>query len=623
MSDIKIIENINIAENYRILPLTTKMTRWIKDGPRNSNYGHFEQSIDNNKITIGSIINIDYKEYTILKIINNGTDPYSILLNKNPDTGRIRYIKNLNLENNNIINLNYIPTNEIIPNFDYIDFFGTGTTTNTITGQINTYAYLTSNVSKDSTTLILNSSSGFSIGDEIFIHQTQTNDDSNLGISEFAIIDDVINNTLILKSPIKNYYLSGTFNARPSQVTQIIRVPNYENATINSGNTVVPKSWDGYSGGILVFKVKDTLINNGIISANGTGFRAWGGAPYSGESYYGYTVNGGLEWGNGGRCGGGHWASGLEHYWSIGGGPGLTGLIHYNENRFSLGGGGGTAIGTYCGTPTYLGGSGGRGGGIIIIYAKKIINNGTIYSRGNNGGNGKRYSNGTSCAANGAGGGGGAGGGIIIKSINIENNGTIDTYRGTGGTKYASSANGSTGNNGYIRINSGSNLNTAPNYYTSYNSETLKIYVENMFPSTIIYSLNNVDRHRLDQIAVSVDNYNFKCLFSFNNELAWEYFDFNNNIWTSCSIEDIYDLGIQDIDMPNLDFSKYEKNKKYDPSYLKIAIGLTSIINPNRYALNSSSIIVNSGRREESIYNFPKFKKIISILNNTITNYIL
>jgi hypothetical protein len=154
--------------------------------------------------------------------------------------------------------------------------------------------------------------------------------------------------------------------------TMVQRIPNYNNLTINSGFTFTANSWNGSTGGVIMFRVKNTLTNNGNINASAL------------VNITNATFNGG----------GGH--------------GGLGG------NDAGSGGGGGTYGNPN--NPMLFGRSGstdllapGLGGGVINISSFEIINNGFIVSNGSNG-------VGISTDDGGSGSGGGSGGSIYVKT---------------------------------------------------------------------------------------------------------------------------------------------------------------------------------------------------------------
>jgi hypothetical protein len=208
--------------------------------------------------------------------------------------------------------------------------------------------------------------------------------------------------------------------------------------------------------------VKDTLRNNGVISANGTGTAAQpvsslgrgldgmagdGGAGGAGMSDLGYGV--------GGQGGGG--GAGSINPGGVGGqslvDPNAAhivtimlalaklffGFIFQCENPLRAGAGGGAGGGNGVG---FEGGNGGAGAGFVTINAK-IINNdgGSFLAQGEAGANGS--------GGNSGGGGGGGGGRITVFSTSPQN-GFLDVSGGTFGAGSVGGANGTAGTDGVI-----------------------------------------------------------------------------------------------------------------------------------------------------------------------------
>ncbi len=91
-------------------------------------------------------------------------------------------------------------------------------------------------------------------------------------------------NTINLQCPLKNNYTSAGH-------VQVIRVPRFQNLTINTGASLVPAAWNGNTGGVVAVEVSGNLVLNGTgkISATGLGFRGGvadnqGGASTGGVS---------------------------------------------------------------------------------------------------------------------------------------------------------------------------------------------------------------------------------------------------------------------------------------------------------------------------------------------------
>ncbi|KFE64236.1 OmpA family protein [Hyalangium minutum] len=90
------------------------------------------------------------------------------------------------------------------------------------------------------------------------------------GLHEFAVVQRVEGNTIHLGcAGLRHGYT-------PSGRTQVVRVPQYNNVTIENGAFLVARPWDGQSGGVVVVDVSGTTTLNGSINVSGQGFR--GGA---------------------------------------------------------------------------------------------------------------------------------------------------------------------------------------------------------------------------------------------------------------------------------------------------------------------------------------------------------
>ncbi len=214
------------------------------------------------------------------------------------------------------------------------------TAANTI---VNTYGYVTDcTVSAGSSAITLDSVSGFSIGDEVLIHNSQHA--TNFGTYEFAVISGIQGNVLTLESPLLHTYYSCVPNAADAAVTQVVLVPQYTTVNLNSGASLTATAWNGYSGGITVFRASETVNLAGSIDVTRKGFRGGAAAGEGADNYSGFIRTGGGNGGDGGR-----------EYRSPQEPPGMTGL---NGTGGAGGGGGGCGNGG-----TGLGGHGGTKGG--------------------------------------------------------------------------------------------------------------------------------------------------------------------------------------------------------------------------------------------------------------------
>ena len=172
---------------------------------------------------------------------------------------------------------------------------------------------------------------------------------NNCGNYEFAQVKDVPNNTsLVIDCGLQNDYTQ-------AGKTMVVRVPRYNNLTINVGNTITGDAWNGSTGGIIAIEVLGTSTIDGVIDVSGLGFR--GGQTETA------SVFGGLRYADGAA------GEGAEK------GEGIAGSQTDYDNIFSgrfcrgsaaNGGGGGNGHNA--------GGAGGANAGDISIWNKGIGN---------------------------------------------------------------------------------------------------------------------------------------------------------------------------------------------------------------------------------------------------------
>lgn len=133
------------------------------------------------------------------------------------------------------------------------------------------------------TTITVASAAGITAGDVLMIYQAQgatisTANTSgygavtalnNAGRYEFVSVASVAGTTITLgtvcdSTPLRFSYANGA---------QVVRVPQYNNLTVNAGASIVPPTWNGSTGGVVAVIVDGTLTVNGAIHANALGFR--------------------------------------------------------------------------------------------------------------------------------------------------------------------------------------------------------------------------------------------------------------------------------------------------------------------------------------------------------------
>ncbi|MCP4090605.1 MAG: hypothetical protein GY746_12580, partial [Gammaproteobacteria bacterium] len=152
---------------------------------------------------------------------------------------------------------------------------------------LNTYSPITSNISIGATSISVNSVTGdlggLSTGDLVLIYQAQgatinvsntvnygtINSYGSAGLYEYAVVESVSGNDIYLSCETTNSYsVQGG--------TQVVKVPQYDILTINSGASVIPLAWRNYAGGriggIVALDANEVRLN-GSINASGFGFR--------------------------------------------------------------------------------------------------------------------------------------------------------------------------------------------------------------------------------------------------------------------------------------------------------------------------------------------------------------
>lgn len=558
-------------------------SRWIHDGNLNSNFGHVEFPLDNN-IKPGFLIKINNISFNILNIIGDGTLPFSIELSNFSYTGRINSITNVQTTNGISLNSSNVDN----------DFFGTSQNDVTITSNtiINSYYYLLSTANIGATNLQLNSTSGLNINDEILIYQTQ-DVSGTYGNFQLNIIDSINGAYITLKFPLIFTFKSGRFNTTSAYNSQVIKVPNYRNLTVNSGISISASSWSGYSGGVVALRVSDTLTINGTINANSVGFRG-GASNTTGEGYNGLAGGGGggatcthcdLSWTGGYGNGGG-------------GGPNIT-PADFSKIIFGCGGGGG---GGHPNSSDNPGGAGGRGAGVVFIFAKNIVNNGNIYCNASNGTAGVSRSL-WSVTWYSGGGGGGGGGSIYICCKTLTNSSNIGTNRGLGA---AGGRSGSAGAYGKIFVYYEMKIGNDPiNSYNYNNNGVVNYYIPNQGYITTDFMIFDYFDY-ISNIAVNIDTsivhywYTLLYLLSFDNGLTWQYY--RNSQWNICDVSDFYNYGMTTNELNSLTPSQLNIFPTFKNSNVKIAVYLytsNSSVTPklNNVIITTKSIPIHIIKR--------------------------
>jgi gliding motility-associated-like protein len=191
--------------------------------------------------------------------------------------------------------------------FSHAQLGKNGDVTISSTTIVNEFTYLTTDANANATSISVNNSNlndnirfstNLSAGDLILIiqHQGATINSStspedwgditsynNSGNYEYCEVKDVPNSSTIeIRCGLVNDY-TATGNV------QVVRIPRYNNLTINSVLTTEP--WNGQSGGVLAIECANDLViaNSGTIDASELGFRG-GIEDYAASMSYGWDV---------------------------------------------------------------------------------------------------------------------------------------------------------------------------------------------------------------------------------------------------------------------------------------------------------------------------------------------
>jgi hypothetical protein len=247
-------------------------------------------------------------------------------------------------------------------------------------------------------------SNGFAAGDIVLFSQTQGTE--NIGRWELAEISSINSTTSwTLTNPLIYSYNNTTGRA------QVIKVPQYQDVIVHDNGVLTAPSWDGNTGGIIVF------LANGVVEINQTGTLTAQGIGYRSAAYY-YRGTGIQQFQGEGHTGIGAPSSSRN---ASGGGGGKNETGHDAYDIKSAGGGGHATAGQSSGlgygqggaaygsndlsTSLTFGGAGGipggdwresgayakenplagNGGGIIVFYGRSVQVAGTITANGENG----------------------------------------------------------------------------------------------------------------------------------------------------------------------------------------------------------------------------------------------
>lgn len=347
---------------------------------------------------------------------------------------------------------------------------------------INHVGALTVDAAAGAKEVVISNAGTFKAGELVLVHQSAgllpapasgaqgalSLEASAVGRFEYARVEAVTEVSLRLTAPLQRAFAAS--------VSQVVSVPEYTDVQVLANGSLKAVPWNGSAGGILALMATGTVTNDGVISADGAGFRGGafinhqGGegctaldeAPGVGSSYKGEGVVTGrfgsvggrgnlANAGGAGNChssgagGGGHSGVGGHGGYSVGarpqpddvGGLGGAPLSYLPYERLVFGGGGGGGAGHVdVGTP------GAAGGGVILIRAGAVAGTGRFSAMG------ASADFVTSGGDDGAG-GGGAGGAVSLRAERTLSCGLAQASGGAGGdTRNTQSESGPGGGGG-------------------------------------------------------------------------------------------------------------------------------------------------------------------------------
>jgi cysteine-rich repeat protein len=284
---------------------------------------------------------------------------------------------------------------------------------------LNAYTHLIADAALAARSFTVADRSGFGVGDEVLIIQSQG---LTAGRYEFARIEAVAAEQITLSAPLNSAYTSGIFDQVSAEVAQVVRVPQFSDLTIADGASVIAKTWDGRSGGIIVLRAQGAMHIAGSLSAAARGYRdSWGSLSPGQWHHAGEGTRGGSpqqRQGNFGGGGGGYDDNGGFHGGGGGGSHATAGSDGFANasSPSAVGGFGATSVyGSADLTSLFFGGGGsggrGEGGGIVLLSALSITVTGSVSARGADGHcQHNRWGNGEA---------GGAGGSIWLRAAQM------------------------------------------------------------------------------------------------------------------------------------------------------------------------------------------------------------
>lgn len=105
------------------------------------------------------------------------------------------------------------------------------------------------------------------------------------GYYEYNTVSGVSGSTINLTYSLANSYYTQAYGSGASvRAYQVVRVPRYNNLTVNAAASVTAPAWNGSTGGVAVLDATGVLTLNGSVSVTALGFRGGGGKQFVGAT---------------------------------------------------------------------------------------------------------------------------------------------------------------------------------------------------------------------------------------------------------------------------------------------------------------------------------------------------
>ena len=322
---------------------------------------------------------------------------------------------------------------------------GDGALTISTTVTWSDWAELLGGATTGDSSLSVDDSSPFAVGDEVVVVSQQGSD---AGEYTTCFITGIAGTTLSIE-PV----LQGSFSS--SSTVRVQRIPHFTDFEITTSGVLLATTWSNSGTGLIFLRATGDVSISGDIDTSASGFTGGAGVygnsydPYQGESWGGPGSAGDTTANNGG--GGAYPRRGDNADSGGGGGFGTVGSSGTSYSGTSVTSGG-TAYGTASLAELHLGsgggggspdtesdgshtdnysGDGGPGGGAVLIFSGGTIEvSGLVAADGEDGDD--AYSPSHSAGEDGAG-GAGSGGLVYLASPYITITGSVSALGGTGG----------------------------------------------------------------------------------------------------------------------------------------------------------------------------------------------